>query len=85
MQPNPEKDGSRRTKFLLENMSSHSHNIPKEVFDKMMEEDHFSKWMNVQLIKILEGYCLLRMQVRKEMLNGFGIVHGGITFSFADY
>ena len=24
------------------------------------------------------------MKVRKEMLNGFGIAHGGITYSFAD-
>ncbi|MEL6556808.1 MAG: hotdog fold thioesterase [Bacteroidota bacterium] len=64
--------------------NSQSHIDPKAVFNKMMDEDHFSRWMNVELIKILEGYCLLRMPVRKEMLNGFGILHGGVTFSLAD-
>jgi acyl-CoA thioesterase len=31
-----------------------------------------------------QGHCILRMTVREEMVNGFGIAHGGICFSFAD-
>lgn len=65
-------------------MSKELHINPKAVFDKMMGKDHFSKWMDVELIEVSEGYCQLKMEVRKEMLNGFGILHGGITFSFAD-
>jgi len=30
------------------------------------------------------GISVLRMQVRKEMLNGFAIAHGGIAYSLAD-
>jgi acyl-CoA thioesterase len=30
------------------------------------------------------GRSVLRMTVRKEMTNGFGIAHGGITYSLAD-
>jgi acyl-CoA thioesterase len=30
------------------------------------------------------GVSVLRMTVRKEMLNGFSIAHGGITYSLAD-
>lgn len=57
---------------------------PQAVFDKMMQSDHFSKWMGIELVAIQAGYCKLRMQVRDEMLNDFGIVHGGISFSLAD-
>ncbi len=56
----------------------------KQVYDKMMEKDFFSQWMGVELVTIEEGTCILRMQVKKEMLNGFGILHGGVSFAFAD-
>ncbi|MGB3466477.1 MAG: hydroxyphenylacetyl-CoA thioesterase PaaI [Cyclobacteriaceae bacterium] len=54
------------------------------VYNKMMEHDHFSKWMGIELQEISEGYCRLKMTVQEDMLNGFGILHGGVTFSFAD-
>ena len=56
----------------------------KEVYDRMMEKDYYSQWMGVELISISEGNCTLKMTVRKEMLNGFGILHGGVSFAFAD-
>jgi acyl-CoA thioesterase len=59
-------------------------NTPKFVFDKMMETDYFSQWLGIQLLEISEGKCVLEMTVRKEMLNGFAILHGGVTFAFAD-
>jgi acyl-CoA thioesterase len=31
-----------------------------------------------------EGYARLSMQVRADMLNGHGIVHGGMLFALAD-
>jgi len=58
--------------------------LAKQVFDKMMENDHCSQWMGIQAIALDEGYCKLSMQVKKEMLNGYGILHGGIAFAFAD-
>ena len=59
-------------------------NIPKSVFDKMMETDYFSQWLDIRLIEISNGKCVLEMTVRKEMLNGFAILHGGVTFALAD-
>lgn len=50
----------------------------------MMKNDAFSQWLGIQVIEIKQGYCKLQMQVRKEMLNGFHIAHGGITYSLAD-
>ncbi|TNE49752.1 MAG: hydroxyphenylacetyl-CoA thioesterase PaaI [Bacteroidetes bacterium] len=50
----------------------------------MFDKDAFSKWMGMELVSVGPGTCTLRMQVRQEMLNGFGVAHGGITFSLAD-
>ncbi|MBP6827193.1 MAG: hotdog fold thioesterase [Saprospiraceae bacterium] len=57
---------------------------PLEVFHRMFDNDPFSKWMGMELVSVGEGTCTLRMVVRAEMMNGFGVAHGGITFSLAD-
>jgi acyl-CoA thioesterase len=58
--------------------------LAQKVVDKMTEHDEFSQWMGVEVLEIREGYSRIKMTIRKEMLNGFGIVHGGIPFSLAD-
>jgi acyl-CoA thioesterase len=57
---------------------------PKEIFDLMYNNDPFSKLLGMELLEINEGFCKLQMKVSKDMLNGFGIAHGGITYSLAD-
>lgn len=59
-------------------------NLPRAVFDKMMSKDHCSQWMGIEPVRIEEGHCVIKMKVHKEMLNGFGILHGGIAYAFAD-
>ena len=59
-------------------------NKAKAIVDKMMEKDLFSQWLGIERLEESEGYCRLKMMVRKEMCNGFEIAHGGITYSFAD-
>ncbi len=56
----------------------------QSIYDRMMKLDYFSQWLGIQLINIEPGYCVLRMTVRQDMLNGFGILHGGISYSIAD-
>jgi acyl-CoA thioesterase len=56
----------------------------KAVVSHMMENDLFSQWLGITVIEIKEGYSKIQMIVRKEMINGFGIVHGGIAFSLGD-
>ncbi len=58
--------------------------LATEVVSHMMNNDFFSQWLGIEVLEIREGYCKIRMIVRKEMVNGFGIVHGGIPFSLAD-
>lgn len=50
----------------------------------MMENDFFSQWMGVEVLDVKEGYSKIKMTIRQEMVNGFGIVHGGLPFSLAD-
>ena len=61
-----------------------ANDIAKKIVDKMFDEDRFSQWLGIERLLIEQGHCILRMKLRKEMLNGFGIAHGGICFSFAD-
>lgn len=58
--------------------------LARRVVDKMMTDDLFSQWLGIEVLEIREGYSKLKMNVRAEMINGFGIVHGGIAFSLAD-
>ena len=57
---------------------------PSKIVDKMYENDAFSKWLGIKRIEDSAGKSVLQMTVRKEMLNGFDILHGGITYSLAD-
>jgi acyl-CoA thioesterase len=57
---------------------------PQQVVQHMMQNDLFSQWLGINVIEISEGYSKITMTVRTEMINGFGIVHGGICFSLAD-
>lgn len=56
----------------------------EQVVAHMLQYDLFSQWLGITVLAIKEGYSKITMQVRPEMINGLGIVHGGIAFSFAD-
>jgi acyl-CoA thioesterase len=57
---------------------------PEKITDTMMATDYFSQWLGIKVLESGNGKSKLSMTVRKEMLNGFGIAHGGITYSLAD-
>ena len=57
---------------------------PQKIIKKMFDQDAFSQWLGIEIIEVKDGYCELKMTVRKEMLNGFQIAHGGIAYSLAD-
>jgi acyl-CoA thioesterase len=50
----------------------------------MLGNDAFSKWIDIKIISAGPGYCTLEAKIRQEMLNGFNICHGGVTYSIAD-
>ena len=59
-------------------------NNAEKIVGMMFGNDWFSQWMGIERVLVKEGKCILRMKTRSEMLNGFGILHGGIAFSLAD-
>ena len=65
-------------------MQTEKDKLANDVVSHMMEHDLFSQWLGIEVLEIKEGYSKIKMTVRKEMINGFGIVHGGIAFSLAD-
>ncbi|MCS3798056.1 hotdog fold thioesterase [Niastella sp. OAS944] len=54
------------------------------IVDAMMNKDYFSQWLGIVRLEERDGFCKLKMTIRKEMCNGFEIAHGGISYSFAD-
>jgi len=65
-------------------MLNNKDQLANSVVSHMMENDFFSQWMGVEVLEVKEGYSRIRMTIRKEMVNGFGIIHGGLPFSLAD-
>ena len=56
----------------------------EKIVDLMFTNDAFSQWLGIERLRVAPGICDLRMTVRSEMLNGFAIAHGGISYSLAD-
>lgn len=54
------------------------------IIENLSHHDPFSSWLGVKVISAEPGFSKISMPVREEMMNGFGIAHGGVTFSLAD-
>ncbi|SJN22145.1 Phenylacetic acid degradation protein PaaD, thioesterase [Micrococcus lylae] len=50
----------------------------------ILEGDAASAWMGLTVETAEKDRAVVRMTVRDEMVNGFGITHGGMIFAFAD-
>lgn len=56
----------------------------QKIVDQMMATDTYSKWLGIEVLEVADGFAKVKMTTRKEMLNGHGVVHGGVSFSLAD-
>ena len=84
MQPAFEANGRSQPSFLRKLRPMEKKSLATCVVDAMFNNDAFSQWLGIERIEEGPGRSVLRMTVRAEMLNGFGIAHGGISFSLAD-
>lgn len=50
----------------------------------LLSTDHASRWMGIEVTRVDEGYAQITMILREDMLNGYGMAHGGMIFAFAD-
>jgi acyl-CoA thioesterase len=58
--------------------------LAERLVGAMLANDAFSAWLGLEVVELRPGACTVRMSVRAEMVNGFGVCHGGIAFSLAD-
>lgn len=78
-----EEDKRHSTQLLIRHPMTNEE-LAQQVVSTMYEHDLFSQWLGIEVLNVAPGYCKLKMSLRKEMVNGFGIAHGGISYSFAD-
>jgi acyl-CoA thioesterase len=64
--------------------SADEQRLAERVVKKMLERDAFSAWLGLELLEVRPRYAAVRMTVRPDMMNGFGVCHGGVTFALAD-
>jgi acyl-CoA thioesterase len=50
----------------------------------MYSRDHAAQALGITIVNVRPGYALLSMMVRKDMVNGYDICHGGMLFTLAD-
>ena len=65
-------------------MSSAAQRLAEDVVRGMLAKDEFSRWLGIEAVEIAPRRSVVRMAVRREMVNGFGVAHGGIAYSLAD-
>jgi acyl-CoA thioesterase len=58
--------------------------LAESIVNRMIERDEFSRWLGISVIEIAPRRSTCRLTVRPEMVNGFGVCHGGVTYSLAD-
>ena len=58
--------------------------LAERVVHAMMSRDAFSQWLGIEVLEIAPRRSTCRLTVRDDMVNGFGVTHGGVTFSLAD-
>ena len=66
------------------NDDSDAQRLAERVVGAMVATDAFSRWLGIEVIEIAPRRSSCRLTVREEMVNGFGVTHGGIAFSLAD-
>jgi acyl-CoA thioesterase len=58
--------------------------LAERVVAAMMAKDAFSRQLGMDVIDVRPNGATVRMRVRADMLNGFAVCHGGVTFALAD-
>ena len=58
--------------------------LAERVVAGMLAADAFTRWLGAEVVETAPRRSVLRMRVRGDMANGFGIGHGGVTFALAD-
>jgi acyl-CoA thioesterase len=58
--------------------------LASRVAKRMLADEGTGPSWGIRIDEARSGYCRLSMDVRGDMLNGHGTVHGGMVFALAD-
>lgn len=56
----------------------------QESVRSLYQSDRALQALGIEVIEVIPGRVRIAMTVRPDMLNGYGMCHGGIVFAFAD-
>jgi acyl-CoA thioesterase len=56
----------------------------REVVGSLYLADRASQALGIEIMDVAAGRVRIEMTVRTDMVNGYGMCHGGIVFAFAD-
>ena len=58
--------------------------LAERVVSSMMAADSFSQALGMEVVEVRPRAATVRMTVRDDMRNGFGVCHGAVPFALAD-
>ena len=64
--------------------AKHEQRLAESIVNMMIAHDEFSRWLGISVVEIAPRRSTCRLTVRPEMVNGFGVCHGGVTYALAD-
>lgn len=56
----------------------------EQIMRKVVAENEYMRFLGIEILKLKEGYGLGRMKCKQELLNPYGMFHGGSLYSMAD-
>jgi acyl-CoA thioesterase len=56
----------------------------RAVVESLYSADLASQALGIEILDVVAGRVQIAMTVRSDMVNGYGMCHGGIVFAFAD-
>lgn len=57
---------------------------PEELKQRLLDSNEFISNNEIKILEFSDDHAKLEMKIDKAVLNGHGIVHGGIIFAMAD-
>jgi acyl-CoA thioesterase len=58
--------------------------LAESVVRLMLARDEFSRSLGMSIVEIAPRRSTCRLTVRPDMVNGFGVCHGAVTYALAD-
>lgn len=56
----------------------------KKIMERINSDNHFLQSSRMRVTDVRDGFATVKMQIDSQILNIYGLVHGGALFSLAD-